>query len=379
MAVEERGITLDIDVADEPTTDDTVFYNTDMVVNRDVSVACLAVYQDWADKELQICDALGGSGVRGLRYLDEVDHISEMVINDKNPAAVEAIETNVAANDVDADRITVTDRDANTVLTDRYRSLDYVDLDPFGSPAPFLDSAARSLFRESALGATATDLAPLYGSYRKVCERRYGSTPLKTDFSHEIGLRILLRSVFEACSRYDIAFQPKLCFHQQHYYRVFGTTTESKKQCNRLLDDIGYLQHCRDCRWRAFTDRGDCIPACPHCDSASVETAGPLWTGRFSDPDFAGKTADWLQRKDYTEAADIVTQVQEECEITTPFYDTHELAAAANAPAPDRAGLLDRLHEQGYRAVETHFLPHAIRTDAPIDAIHAAVDTGTDD
>lgn len=370
--MEERGITLGLEPEDEPTTEDDVFYNTAMVANRDISVATLQAWQEQRerDTDLTICDALSASGIRGMRYLHELDGIDEVIINDKDPTAVENIEQNLALNadTVDTGRVTVTNRDANTLLTERYRSLDFVDLDPFGSSAPFLDSAARSLFRDAAIGVTATDLGPLFGSYRKVCERRYASKPMKTNFSHETGLRILIKDVFTHMARYNFAFEPLLCQYERHYYRVFGKVRESKKTCNRLLEHIGYLQHCRDCGWRDFTEMKNIAQECPHC-GATVETAGPLWTGKFSRPDFAESVHGLLTDKEYDDAAKLVGTVSDECGITTPYYDTHNLGAILGSEAPRKQELIDALEEQGYQATETHFSPKGVRTNAPIDVI----------
>jgi tRNA (guanine26-N2/guanine27-N2)-dimethyltransferase len=366
--MEERGVTLDLEPVDEPTTEDDIFYNTAMVTNRDIAMACLAVMQDRFDKELTICDALAASGVRGLRYLQEVDGIDHVLLNDMDPSAVDSIRTNVELNDIAEDRVTVTNSDANHVLTERYRELDYVDIDPFGSPGPYLDSAARALFRESCLGVTATDLAPLFGSYRKVCERRYGAVPLKNAFSHETGMRILLKEVFEGLSRYDLAFEPVFCQYERHYYRLFGRVRESKQTCNRLRENIGYLQFCRDCGWRGFAALNDLSHACSRCDN-ELFAAGPLWTGRFADEQFAADVHDWLATQEYSEAADLAGMVRDECSVTTPYYDTHELGSRRGTEAPRKQALIDTLQERGYRATETHFSPKGVRTDAPLDTI----------
>lgn len=372
MSVEERGIQIDIEPEEEPTTDSDVFYNTAMVTNRDISVACLNAYNEQRERDtgMTICDALAASGIRGLRYAKDVSDVDEVVINDRDPEAVENIRTNLSLNTetTDDEQVTITNRDANTLLTDRYRSLDFVDLDPYGSPTPFMDSAARSLFREAAIGVTATDLAPLFGSYRKVCERRYASKPMKNNFSHETGLRILIKDVFTHMSRYNFAFEPLLCQYERHYYRVFGKVRESKKKCNRLLEHIGYLQHCRDCGWRDFTELKNIQQDCPHC-SSTAESAGPLWTGTFSKPEFADRVHGHLEDRGYTDAAELVETVSAECGIRTPYYDTHGLGAVMGTEAPRKQELVDALQEQGYRAAETHFSPKGVRTDAPIDVI----------
>ncbi|MDY6769900.1 MAG: tRNA (guanine(10)-N(2))-dimethyltransferase [Candidatus Nanohaloarchaea archaeon] len=367
--MQERGIHLALEPEAEPTTDSDVFYNTDVATNRDISTACLAVHAAARDGELRVCDALAASGIRGLRYLDEVDGIEELLLNDISAEAVANIEENLSLNeDLDGDRVAVSRQDATLLLAQEFRGLDYVDVDPFGSPAPHLDAAARAVRHEGLAGFTATDLGPLYGSYPKVCRRRYAATPMKIGFGHELGLRILVKEVFQAFARYDHAFTPIAAWHEQHYSRVVGRVEESKQQCNGLLDSIGHLSACRDCRWRGY----ERTATCPGC-GGDVETAGPLWTGPLGDTAFLDDVAAWLDDRGYGAAHDLVATLRGEADIAVPFYDTHELASAAGVQAPGRATLLERVREQGYRAVPTHFSPQGVRTDAPLDVLHAAV------
>jgi tRNA (guanine26-N2/guanine27-N2)-dimethyltransferase len=86
---------------------------------------------------------------------------------------------------------------------------------------------------------------------------------------HETGLRIYLKEVFENYARYDKCFDPKFCWHEQHYTRVMGRVTESKKRTNRSLDNIGYLSFCPECRWRKL-ERKD---RCENCGSEDIEIA----------------------------------------------------------------------------------------------------------
>lgn len=367
--MQERGVELAIEPEEEPTTDSDVFYNTAMVTNRDITVACVAALQNRLEKELQICDALAASGVMGLRILEEVQGIEKLVFNDISSASTEKIQENLELNAPDRDDVTVSQGDANLLLTDSFRSLDYVDIDPFGSPVPYLDSAARALSHKAGIGVTATDLGPLYGSYPEVCRRRYASRPLKVSFGHEIGMRILLKEVVQAFSRYDHAFEPLMCWHQQHYTRVVGTSMESKKECNSQLASVGFLSFCRECRWRAYTSQ----EACPHCQNGT-EKAGPLWTGQFANPGVAQDVERFLYEHGWEEATDIAEKIREEAAIDMPFYDSHELASAHDLRAPRRDDVIQELTRKGYRATRTHFSGQGFRTDAPFEDVIAAME-----
>ena len=54
-----------------------------------------------------------------------------------------------------------------------------VDIDPFGTPSPFIESAAISAKAGGMLCVTATDTSALCGTYKEPCIRKYNSMPLK--------------------------------------------------------------------------------------------------------------------------------------------------------------------------------------------------------
>ena len=71
----------------QPTTDMPVFYNPRMRVNRDLSVLALSAYSVNHPIEL-ICEPLAGSGIRTLRYLNEVEGDFKALLFDANPNAI---------------------------------------------------------------------------------------------------------------------------------------------------------------------------------------------------------------------------------------------------------------------------------------------------
>lgn len=64
--------------------------------------------------------------------------------------------------------------------------LTVVDLDPYGSPTPFLDSAVQSVVDGGLLMVTCTDMAVLCGNHGETCFSKYGSYPVKAKFCHEM-------------------------------------------------------------------------------------------------------------------------------------------------------------------------------------------------
>lgn len=63
---------------------------------------------------------------------------------------------------------------------------DVIDLDPYGSPAEFLDGAVQSVSDGGMLAVTCTDMAVLCGNHSEACYAKYGSMPLKGKFCHEM-------------------------------------------------------------------------------------------------------------------------------------------------------------------------------------------------
>ena len=181
------------DLSDYAPSKAPVFYNPVMELNRDISVLALQAYQRRTNKEISICEPLTSSGVRGVRFAAEIHGVGKLLINDINMRAVKVAKHNVKLNNLEK-KVAVKHKDANCLLSCHgapRKRFDVVDLDPFGSPVPYLDSAIRALRNNGLLALTATDLAPLCGVHSKACVRKYGGRPLRTEYCHELAVRLL--------------------------------------------------------------------------------------------------------------------------------------------------------------------------------------------
>lgn len=61
-----------------------------------------------------------------------------------------------------------------------------IDLDPYGSPHLFLDSAVKSVADGGILLVTCTDMAVLCGNSPETCYTKYGALSIKSKACHEI-------------------------------------------------------------------------------------------------------------------------------------------------------------------------------------------------
>lgn len=157
-------------------TKNDVFYNPIQEFNRDLSIAVLNTYS-WLnkDKKLNILEALAASGIRSMRYAREVANCGQIVANDFDSHACELIRLNTDLNGV-GDRVRANCDDAivlmNRLSKSNFKNLDKseqiqfdcIDLDPYGSPAPFLDGALRTISNGGILMVTATDAGVLCGT-----------------------------------------------------------------------------------------------------------------------------------------------------------------------------------------------------------------------
>ena len=170
------------------------------------------------------------------------------------------------------DGIQWTHGDARKLMTEA--PFQWIDLDPFGSPVSFLDSAIQSISRVGVLEVTATDTAALCGSAKTSAARRYGSTGITDAYMHDDATRILLGVIARIAAMHDKAMYPILSLFDGHHVRVSVLLKRSKEVASSWNEHIGYR-----------------IRSEPYhfADQPSGEYSGPMWTGPIFDADIAGR------------------------------------------------------------------------------------------
>lgn len=71
------------------------------------------------------------------------------------------------------------------------RFFDVVDLDPYGTAVPFLESSLQAIANGGLLCVTFTDMAVLCARTPQVCFYKMGSTPLNKRFCHEVRFDVI--------------------------------------------------------------------------------------------------------------------------------------------------------------------------------------------
>ena len=360
-----------------------VFYNPQMVFNRDIAILFLRVIKKYT-KLRRVYEPLAGTGVRGIRFVIEVGEIDRVIMNDIDRRAYEVMKLNVELNKL-SDVIELRNEDANKLMFDEiskgYKAC-YIDIDPFGSPAPYVQSSLILTRRNGFVSYTATDMAPLTGKYPSKALRRYQVRLVKTDFEKEIALRSLISYIIRKGAEHDIAAEPVLAYYADHYIRTYFMIKKGAMEADNLLQNLGYIIYCPKCLYREPIRNYPIIkdiPQCPRCNS-NIEIIGPLWLGKLVDKELLNNMKNELSKINWLQTINRITKLLDmlamESEIRNPFYyKVDELCSKLRTHMPKILNIIECLESKGYRTTRTHFDNVGIKTEAPINEVESCIRT----
>lgn len=324
------------------------FYNPSMSVARDLTVLALAAS---LPEGATVLDGLAATGVLGIRAALEVPRALAVTWNDKNPRAADLIGENARRNGVSGE---VVREDLRTLLS--RRQFAYVDVDPFGTPVPFVDAAIQQTWRGSLLGITATDTAPLAGTYPRACWRRYGARSGRTPCGPEVALRIFLGYLVRKAASHERGLRPLLAFAHGHFLRAIVAVDPRARAADEALGALGYVRF-----EGARFEISESPPEGRH--------AGPLWLGPLADDEAMATMAP--QRETGYEATALFEHLREEAGLPPFFYENHAVAQTLGEnPVPIDAWI-EGLRQAGFRASRSHVTRNGVKTDATWDDVAA--------
>jgi tRNA (guanine26-N2/guanine27-N2)-dimethyltransferase len=356
-----------------------VFYNPVMKLNRDSAVLALGAYQKKVSRPISVCEPLCGTGVRGIRLALEVEGVEKVILGDLSRSAVGLAGENISLNQV-SDRVAVRLLEANLLLSlyaSPLRRFDYVDIDPYGSPVPYIDSAIRACRRDGLIALTATDMAPLCGVNPKACLRKYGGRPLRTGYCRETALRLLTGTLVATATKHEVAPRPVFGYAADHYVRVYAKMARGAREANRRLKEVGYILHCFGCSNRK-TVTSSLIRDSSECDvcGSRMLAAGPLWIGDLADGPFCKNMLEISERSELSSnrrLMRIIRLVRDEIAFPPGYYNIDKLCSKLGMPsiASDRA--FSALEEAGLRVVGTHMDRRGFKADSSISEIESVL------
>ncbi|CRK15073.1 hypothetical protein BN1708_011342, partial [Verticillium longisporum] len=380
-----------------------------------------------------ILDALSASGLRALRYSHELPFVTSVTANDLTKSAAESIQLNVKHNGLE-DKIVVNHDDA---IAHMYRRIaddlsnrdsrgrpgtknkyDVIDLDPYGTAAPFIDAALQAVRDDGGLlCVTCTDGSHWAGHcYAERSFALYGAVPVKGMHSHEAGLRLILHTLASTAARHGLHVEPLLSLSIDFYCRLWVRVTKSANAISFLGGKTMVAYQCSGCtawetqslvRTRAEPKKkgGHFFKhslakgpptdgACRHCGSAQ-HVAGPMYGGAIHDQGFVRRVLDLLPTADPAvygtlpriegmlttaleeylpgpePAGDVDAKEAALARVdSSPFFIMpSKLAGFINAQQVPDNMFRGALKHLGYRVTRSHCRPGSIKTDAPWDTI----------
>ena len=375
----------------------------------------------------RILDALSATGLRALRYAKEIPMATSIIANDLSHSASASIKLNVEYNRV-SDKVIPNTGDAIEHMRraasrgpDSPGLYHVIDLDPYGTAAPFLDAALQAIVDGGLLCVTCTD-SGVFASlgYLEKTYSQYGGLPLKGAHAHEGGLRLILHAIATSAARYGIAIEPLLSLSIDFYIRVFVRIHRSPAEVKFLASrtmmvyncDVGCgawsVQHFARLKEKKakngdifYTHTSALAPSanvlCEHC-GFKTHQAGPMWGGPLHNPHFIQRILDMLPSLDISIYGTIpriegmlslalhenlddagtpiidpkslpnrpIPTINPIARSNHPFFfHPSSLARVLHCVAPSDAALRGALKQLGYRVTRSHTKAGSMTTDAP--------------
>ncbi|MEX0568046.1 MAG: hypothetical protein Q6363_002660, partial [Candidatus Njordarchaeota archaeon] len=239
-----------------------------------------------------------------------------------------------------------------------------IDIDPFGTPTPVIDSALRTLRKKKGLLlVTATDTAPLVGKFKKAAYRKYGIHLDKTPFGTELGVRALISFLERMSAKYNIALKPMFGFFLRNFIKVCLVSIPGKKAVDKFAEKIGFIIY----------KNGEIQEIPKKNINKTTKIIGPIWLSEIFDKEFTKKCIEKLKVLPIGEKTKMELTKWLTAEIKTThirfFYNIERIASSLKKPTPKISAVIQIIKEKGYIAERTHFDPKAIKTDAPYELI----------
>ncbi|XP_013367631.1 PREDICTED: tRNA (guanine(26)-N(2))-dimethyltransferase [Chinchilla lanigera] len=345
------------------------------------------------EEGLRVLEGLAASGLRSIRFAREVPGLQSVIANDASARAVDLMRCNVKLNDV-AHLVQPSQADARMLMYQHQKvseRFDVIDLDPYGSPAPFLDAAVQAVSEGGLLCVTCTDMAVLGGNSGETCYSKYGSMALKSRACHEMALRIVLHSLDLHANCYQRFVVPLLSISADFYVRVFVRVFTGQAHVKASASKQALVFQCVGCGafhlqrlGKVATASGGRVkfsaacgppvaPECEHCGQRH-QLGGPIWAEPIHDLDFVGRVLEAVSanpcRFHTSERIQgVLSVVTEELPDVPLYYTLDQLSSTIHCNTPSLLQLRSALLHAGFRVSLSHACRNAVKTDAPAEAL----------
>jgi len=328
-----------------------VFYNPEMTFCR--SMTSLAVGA--TGKKLDVCDSFCASGIRGIRYAKENRNVKHVTFVDIEKSAIKSTEKNAKKAKI---KFKAVHGNISRLVFDI--AADFLEIDPFGTPAPYLYDGFRVFNpkKKAYLSVTATDVAVLCGGKTKACMKNYHSRPLNNEFTHENGLRILIKRIAETGAEFNMGIKPLISFSDRHYLKTILEVERSAELAYESMNSLGYIEYCPSCGFRDAVKfpKGKC-----EICRKRTDYAGPLWLKDIHDSKFLDSMKKLNAKRNYSDNIEkILELLKGEVGMPPYYYNIHILSKRFSRGFVPKMDAITKFKKTS----RTHFSPVSIKTDA---------------
>ncbi|GAA6039525.1 hypothetical protein JCM8097_008367 [Rhodosporidiobolus ruineniae] len=398
-----------------------------------------------------LLEALSATGLRAIRYAKELPLLKYVVANDLSASAVADIQRNIAYNglapsgvsalpgapeggfkdgeevrpsarwskaqieEARLGKVRVNEGDA-CVYMYQHRAeearFDCIDLDPYGSAVPFLDAAMNAIQDGGFMCITCTDMGVLAGhNYPEKAFSAYGGLCVNAEYSHEVGLRLVLHSLATTAARYGRYIEPQLSLSIDFYVRLFIRVRTGPKEVKALASKTSLVHYCHSCQTPHFQPLGrvqekpsaknpDVVNLTYHIPSGPPEgvtkgekgrcsecggkfhIGGPLWSAPIHNKAFIRRMLDTLDASEEAKQAGpehgfktqerirgMLTVAEAECEAPL-YFSPAKMASLFHSVCPPLPTMASALLHANYTVSRSHCVAGSIKTNAPREFVH---------
>ena len=339
------------------------FYKPNSKLVRDLGVLAAVVYRRQRG-QLRVLEAMAGSGIRSLRYYLESD-ADFLRVNEGNYELNGLLSQNLA-NTIPENCYQLTHLDAHRVFFDCFNRRDYfdlVDVDCFGTAAPYLSTMLWATRIGGLMYLTSTDGRTLVGRTPDKSLQAYAAYPRSHPALQEQALRLIIGSVAQQSGTKGLGIEPIFSLFFGETYRLMFRLTAS---ANLTADNYGFLGYCHQCgdyqtiNWRKL---GKTV--CSH-DNSALTISGAMWLGELHNSEYLQAMKTIAQQWQWDKIVKLLSTMIAEAELPPYFFTLGEIGKRGKLDLPQRSVIVKALQDKGYRASETHINPEAIKTNANI-------------
>ena len=339
------------------------FYNPKSRVVRDLGVLAARVYRQ-DNGYLRVLDALSGCGVRSLRYWleSEADYVW---VNEGNSQLNSLLQENLASA-IASNCCRITHQDAHRLFFDCYRRRDYydlVDVDCFGTAAPYLSTMLWGAKINGLMYLTSTDGRTLTGNLPLNSLQAYGAIARSHPAAHEQALRLLIGSVQQQAATKGLGVEPIFSLFTGQTYRLMLRLVVNP---NLTEENYGWLAYCHGCGdYQAVSARKLGKVTCS-CEHPNLVLSGAMWLGQLHHPQQLQRFLTMARRWQWNEVVKLLSLMIEESNLPPYFYTLKEIGKRGKLDLPKKLCLIQALRDSGYEATATHINAQAIKTNAAL-------------